>query len=70
MEGSHSTKEVVAEETESSPVERGEADKGTMRPGVCVRVGSRQSLGGYPGPIGMIEGMEGIPRVLFSQGRV
>lgn len=70
MEGSHSTKEVVAEETESSTEERGEAAKRAMRLGICVRVGSRQSLGGYPGPMGMMEGREGIPGVLFSQGRV
>lgn len=69
METGHNSEDVVAEETERSTVERREAAKGAARLGVWVRVGSIQSLGGSPGPVGMMESREGTPGVLSAQGK-
>lgn len=52
MENGHNIEDVVAKETGRPTVERGEAAKGAARLGVWVRVGSMQSLGGSPGPVG------------------
>lgn len=55
MEDGHSTEEVEAEVAESSTMERRQAARGSARLGTRIRGGSRQSLGGSPGPRGMVQ---------------